>query len=94
MKNGSLSSAGDVSMIPVGRARDASLSLKGFVWLLKFYPSAGKVYVYIDKTQMKVGKSLGYLWTTLNLNFIQSPDLFERAVDAQTEFDCTIVASF
>ena len=54
MKNGSLSSAGDVSMIPVGRARDAGLSLKGFIWLLKFYPSFEKVYVYIDKTQMKV----------------------------------------
>ena len=54
MRSGSLSSAGDVSMIPVGRARDAGLSLKGFIWLLKFYPSGEKVYVYIDKTQMKV----------------------------------------
>ena len=54
MKNGSLNSAGDVSMIPVGRARDPSLNLKGFIWLLKFYPSGEKVYVYIDKSQMKV----------------------------------------
>ena len=41
-------------MIPVGRARDPSLNLKGFIWLLKFYPSGEKVYVYIDKSQMKV----------------------------------------
>ena len=51
---GVLSSAGDVSMSPVGRARDTGLNLKGFVWLLKFYPCGEKVYVYIDKSQMKV----------------------------------------
>ena len=70
MKNGSLHTAGDVSMVPVGKARDSSLGMKGFVWLLKFYPSGEKVHAYVDKSQMK------------------SPELFEKAVDAQTEFDC------
>ena len=70
MKNGSLHTAGDVSMVPVGRARDSSLGMKGFVWLLTFYPSGGKVHAYVDKKQMK------------------SPDLFEKAHDAQTQLDC------
>ena len=52
-KNGSLLNAGDLSMVPIGRARDTSLGLKGFVWLLKFYPSAEKVLAFVDKVAQK-----------------------------------------
>lgn len=58
MKNGGLCSAGDVSMVPIGKARDASLNMKGFVWLMKFYPILEKVTAYVDKTQMKVNYRL------------------------------------
>ena len=69
-KNGNLTSAGDVSLVPIGKARDQSLDLKGFVWNLKFYPTAQKVSVYVDKVQNK------------------NAELFEKAVDSQTEYDC------
>ena len=53
-KSGKLDNAGDVSLVPIGKARYQALNLKGFVWHLKFYPSTDKVPVYVDKTQNKV----------------------------------------
>lgn len=58
MKHGGLCSAGNVSIVPIDKARDAAINMKGFVWLLKFYPTVEKVTVYVDKTQMKVNYKL------------------------------------